>query len=252
MTPLRIPQSFSRERSNLRQTLLQSCCRAAEAHGATELHVHGSMGSGTTDAFSDLDLWLTFPDEWIDAAVVDRFGLYGAIGTILLSHEAVANRPVGGVYTLVLYDTAIGPMIVDWCLAPQRTSSVPPGAIVVFEHVSVPRGSSLQDREATQAVSRFERISWLICMLFAAIKVVARGDDEGFPAFLGQAYEDIGTSYTLDGFGATSPTSLGNIAAMVRQLRPFTDAQQESAITAIERFLAHLQDVASGQHALLG
>ncbi len=233
-------QSFALERSTLRQTLLQSSRAAAEAHGATELHVHGSMGRGTADAFSDLDLWLTFPDDRIEAAIAGRSGLYGAIGPILLTHEAAANRPIGGIYTLVLYDTDGGPMIIDWSLAPQHTSHVPPVAIVIYEHISVPRGVPRQDLEAVQPVSRPERISWLICMLFAVIKVVARGDDGGFPAFLEQAYRDIGTTYNMTGFRVTSPTSSGDIAAMAHQLRPFSNAGQASAITAIERFLACL------------
>lgn len=242
MTPINTFPSFALERSAHRQTLLQSGRAAAEAHGATELHVHGSMGRGKADAFSDLDLWLTFPDDRIEAAIAGRFGLYGAIGPILLTHEAAANRPIGGIYTLVLYDTDGGPMIVDWCLAPRHTSHVPPDALVIYEHISVPRGVPLQDLESVQAVSRSERISWLICMLFAVIKVVARGDDGSFPSFLGRAYRDIGTTYNLTGFRVTSPTSLGNIAAMVRQLRPCSNAEQASAITAIERFLARLQD----------
>jgi predicted nucleotidyltransferase len=110
--------SLSARRLTNRDRLLGEIARAAREHGAAALHLFASMGRGTADELSDVDIWLTFPGELINDAVRIRWRLYGAVGEILLAHEMAPNRPTGGVYTLVLYATPAGPQQDDWYLAP--------------------------------------------------------------------------------------------------------------------------------------
>lgn len=225
----------------MRAALLDAIAAAAPRRGATALHLLGSLGRQTADALSDVDVWLTFPDDVIDAVLRDRHDLYREVGDLLLTHEATGNRPLGGVYALALYQTPAGPMQVDWYLAPQRTSRVVPQAAVVFERVAVPRGAWRLDTAAQQEEALAERVSWLTCMLFVAIKVIVRGEQLDVLGFLARAYRDVQETHRLDGLAITEPTSLPDVGMMLRQLAPYADGQQHRAIRAVDAFQGALQ-----------
>jgi hypothetical protein len=240
MTPF---QAFARCRIAARTDLLDAVVAASQQHGVTALHLLGSLGRQTADAFSDIDAWLTFPDEAIEAAVRSRHGLYHDVGDLLLTHETAANRPLGGVYTLALYQTPAGPVQVDWYLAPQRTSRVARDTRRIFERVPVPRGEWLLDFNAEHQQSLAERIDWLIGMHFIAIKVLVRGRDAPFLRFLGEAYRAVQERYTLGEMAVTKPTSLAAVGHMLRQLAPCADDAQRRAILIVEAFARDLPDL---------
>jgi hypothetical protein len=228
---------LAKRRIAARTALLQDIAAASQEHGATAFHLLGSLSRQTADAFSDIDAWLTFPDDLIDAAVRSRHTLYRNVGDLLLTHEAASNRPVGGVYTLALYQTSAGPIQVDWYLAPQRTSRVAHQATSIFERVAVPRGEWRLDSEARQQQDRARRINWLIGMLFIAIKTLLRGGDTRFLWFLGAAYRETQESYRLGEMPVTYPTSLATVGDMLRQLAPEADDAQRRTIQTLGAFL---------------
>jgi hypothetical protein len=235
-------QDLAERRIVARSVLLGAVAAASEQHGATAVHLLGSLGRQAGDAFSDIDAWLTIPDDLIGAAIQGRHTLYRNVGDLLLTHEAASNRPLGGVYTLALYQTDAGPMQVDWYLAPQRSSCVAPRVGVLFEHVSVPRGEWQLDSEALQEQDLTERISWLIGMLFIAIKTLVRGDDTTFLRFLGKAYREMQEQYGLGQLAVTDPMSLAAVKQMLRQLTPHADEAQLHALLAVEVFARELHE----------
>jgi hypothetical protein len=181
-------------------------------------------------------------DDTIDAAVHRRFALYRSVGDLLLTHETASNRPLVGVYTLALYETPAGPIQVDWYLAPQRTSHVALQASVLFEEVPVPRGEWQLDLDATADPRLSESISWLIAMLFIAIKALVRGEDTTFLRFLGKAYRETQVQYGLGAMAVTEPTSLEAVGDMLRQLAPHADDAQRRALLAVEAFARELDE----------
>ncbi len=232
--------SLLAQRVAMRDDHLEVISLAARRNGATALHVFGSLGRGTADALSDIDAWLTFPDAAIDAAVARRWGLYGEGGKILLVHEMVPNRPPGGAYALVLYATPAGPIQVDWYLAPQQVSRVDPSSRTVFADVAVPLGALPTDSTAEHRESLAERVSWLICMLFIALKVVARGGSQAFLRFLADAYRDVRDTYGLEGFAVTEPVSFPAVGTMLHQLARYADVEKLRALQAVDDFQRQL------------
>lgn len=147
----------------------------------------------------------------IATAVRTRFTLYHGVGDLLLTHEAPSNRPLGGVYTLALYQTSAGPVQVDWYLAPQHTSRVAPDAAVCFEYVPVPRGALKLDHDALREERLSDRVSWLIAMLFIASKKLMRDEDASFLRFLGEAYHDVLEQHGLEQEDTADPMLLSNV-----------------------------------------
>lgn len=240
------PGQLLARRAALRGGQLDAIASSARRHGAAALHVFGSVGQGTADALSDLDVWLTFPDEMIGTVVRDRMALHAAVGEVLLIHEMAPNRPPGGAYALVLYATDAGPLQVDWYLAPRASSRVEPAARAVFADVAVPVGELPTDPGADHDVSGSERIDWLACMLFVALKGIVRGGADEFIEFLGEAYREVCESYGFEGCAVTDPRSLDAVGTMLRQLERYADQRQRTALRAIEAFQRELS--AAGEH----
>jgi hypothetical protein len=107
----------------------------------------------------------------------------------------------------------------------------------VFERVAVPRGERLLDTAAQQEHSHDERMSWLTCMLFIAVKMVVRGKESPFLDFLEHAYREVRDAYRLDGLLVTDPASLAGVDAMLGQLVPHAQDRQRRAIDAIRAFV---------------
>src|SRR5437588_6286399 len=58
----------------------------------------GSLGRGTADDLSDLDLWVVVADERIKEIVAAQRDYVARLGEPLLIEEAPQNAPVGGSY----------------------------------------------------------------------------------------------------------------------------------------------------------
>jgi hypothetical protein len=224
-----------------RDRQLQAIEAAARRAGAIAFHVAGSLGRGEGDVWSDIDVWVTFPDEVIGGVIADRWALYGEVGEILIAHETAHNRTVGGIYSLVIYQTPVGPMIVDWSLMPRASSRVDEPTMVVFEDEPILAGERLMDHDAVHVASREDSITWLICMLHVAIKKVARGGKDAFIPFLGERYREIGNDYRFGGLQVTEPGTFANISGMLRQLVPESERQQRRAIRAIDDWLERIR-----------
>lgn len=235
-----LAHDFTTRRIAARTQLLDALTAASHQHGASALHLLGSLGRQTADALSDIDAWLTFPDQVIATAVHTRFTLYHRVGDLLLTHEAPSNRPLGGIYTLALYQTPAGPVQVDWYLAPQQTSRVAPEAAVCFEYVPVPRGAWQLDGDAFGEERLSDRVNWLIAMLFIASKKLMRDEDASFLRFLGETYRDVLERHELGHGNATDPTSLDTVVALLQGLAPLSDPAQHRALLVVETYVRGL------------
>jgi hypothetical protein len=68
-----------------RTALVQNIVGASQHQGATAFHLLGSLSRQTADAFGDVDVWLTFPDDLIGTAVQSRHTLYRNVGHLFLT-----------------------------------------------------------------------------------------------------------------------------------------------------------------------
>ena len=161
-----------------RDDILERAVAAFKREGAAAVHLFGSLARGDGDHLSDVDLWITVPDDKIHTLVARRFEIFGSIADILIYHEAPRNRPLGGSYTLVIH--CIGDVLIqcDYYLAPESTSVILPEARRLSGSQALPRGPWTLDKDAVVTEDRRERIDFLICMSFIGIKKVLRGDDD--------------------------------------------------------------------------
>jgi hypothetical protein len=88
------------------------------------------------------------------------------------------------------------------------------------------------DLDTEHVVSRSERITWLICMLFIAVKAIARGGSNDLLRFVSESYRDNCATYELDGATIDVLDSFSSVRAMLQHLDRYADQQQHQATAA--------------------
>ncbi len=215
-----------------RDELLNRAVRQFQAESATAIHLFGSLARRDGDHLSDIDLWITVPDDKIHALVARRFEIFGSIADILIHHEAPRNRPLGGSYTMVIH--CIGDVLIqcDYYLASESTSVILPEARHLSGSQALPRGPWTLDKDALVTEDRRERIDFLICMSFIGIKKVLRGDGD-FIVFLNREYERFYATCRSRLHASNSIRDLDDLDKALRSLVDVAGSGQKAAIAAI-------------------
>lgn len=99
----------------------------------------GSLGRGTGDGFSDIDLVVAVDPRATPTVMADPYdGLY-LPKPVLYTRPKPRNAPAGGAYLAVGVDVVGLPLLVDLYLWPQATAAAPAGARVLYERDRLPR-----------------------------------------------------------------------------------------------------------------
>lgn len=224
--------SFEQRQIAARDHLLEQVRAVFARHDAIAIHQLGSLARDEGDALSDLDLWITFADETLPGIVTRREQIYAEVAEVLISYEALQNRPLGGSYRLVVYKAAGTLMQVDYYLAPRSSSIVLPEARLVYGNDAFPRGQWLIDQSVSTPVSTSERIDFLICMSFIGVKKVLRRD-EAFIRFLLSQYDQFVETYRLDLRPIKCGLHLDTFERLLGELVQVADERQRRAIDEI-------------------
>lgn len=223
----------------------------------------GSLGNGTADSLSDIDLWLVVADEHIEHMSATRREYAAKPGEPLLIQEAPQNAPAGGAYLLVLYDGEAGPHQVDWYWQPQSSAHLLPDTQILFDRVGLPAAPlplPLTKEERAKAVTNQVAFFWAMCNI--AAKKIARRQAWGALNMLGLlAYtmEEIEWLVGLrderpgykDARTELPPVQPADQMAMLRQiagemekLTPLIEAQGGSLPAAVIPQIYHFFDLA--------
>ena len=143
----------------------------------------GSLGRGTPDDLSDIDLFLVIDDPYADAVIADRQTHIEALGVPLLVLEAPQNRPPQGAYNMALYDGQFGPHQVDWYWQPCAHAAIPTETRVLLDRVGLSRLDTpphfdyqpVPERDPVEVKAQTVNFFWV--MLLIAAKYVARDPD---------------------------------------------------------------------------
>ncbi len=140
--------------------------------------LHGSLGRGTADEWSDIDLWVVVADDHIDAIRETRREYAEQLGEPLIVVDAPQNAPPGGAFLSVVYGgLAGGPQHVDWTWQRQSDAKIPEDVHVLFDRAelphakpSVPQSESREDRSAQAA----KQTAYFWMMVPIVAKYIAR------------------------------------------------------------------------------
>lgn len=134
--------------------------------------LYGSLGRGTSDEWSDIDLWVVVADSHIAEIRAARRDYAAQLGEPLLIVDAPQNSPPGGAFLSVLYKGEIASQHVDWTWQAASDASIPPDAKVLLNRGAIPHAdpppSSLSSQERAERARNQAAYFWMM------VPVVAR------------------------------------------------------------------------------
>lgn len=183
---------FRQEKIVGREKLTSRIMDTLKKEHPVAIHQFGSGVKGYKDELSDMDMWVTFEDSVIDDVVANRDEIYSKIDKVLIKSEPPQNAPLGGKYSLVIFDTEHGLYHVDFYLSKQSQTNIRPDAMFLHGTDELPRGEWIMDREAITHETLEETMNQTITMAFILIKAIVRGGwNETHANYLRSLYQDI-------------------------------------------------------------
>jgi len=104
----------------------------------TNAWMYGSLGKGTDDVWSDLDVWVVLEDSAYPAVEEGRRDFVRRLGEPLIWVEAPHNGPPGGTWLMSVYDAPTGPHMIDWRFQPFRSAWKPETQRVLIDRRPLP------------------------------------------------------------------------------------------------------------------
>lgn len=207
---------------------------------ATEAHIMGSVARGEHDAFSDIDIWVTYEDSMIQEAIENRMGTYKKFGEIVLLHEMQNNYPLNGIQTAIVYKIDVELFRVDFYLCPLSSSTKKPGSKVLFEKKEVPVGEIIPETKRAQRDAS-DRVTFLICMCFNSIKKIARGNTR-FMDFLSREFKKLEEFNDVKGLPELPVEgSFDSIRSALSVLEGISNDEQKRSIDVILEFMGRVE-----------
>lgn len=136
----------------------------------------GSIGRGTEDWLSDLDLWIAVHDGAMPDLRADPRRFVTSIASPVLIIDEPANAPPSGAYLFTLFAGETGPHQVDWYWLPVASETRPARTRLLFDHARIAITApppSLTDEEARERLTLL--LHNFIALAAIAGKLKARG-----------------------------------------------------------------------------
>ncbi len=255
-----VSAAYRRERDDL---LAQIVAALETDNRVVAAWLGGSLGGGTADDLSDLDLWVVVEDDRIREIAVDPVAFVHAIAPTIMEIHAPAIAPRGGAFLLTWINGAFGPQEVDWYWQTVTGATRPTRSRLLFERQSIPLEPApgrLSPDDLHNAIEGGVRDS--LQMAFTSAKRIQRGDPWAttgqmihLAACIGKVewllehgtspvFDDRAGSPLPDTFPVSREDRLGWIGASLQRLRallkaqlPTTQSNLDEAVQSVERWL---------------
>ncbi|MDO8619308.1 MAG: hypothetical protein Q7R49_05190 [Candidatus Daviesbacteria bacterium] len=235
-------EDFKKNKILGREILHNKILEVFKSYNPVAIHQFGSGVNGYRDEFSDMDIWVTFEDEVIDEIVSKRDEIYSKIAPVLIKNEKPENSPLGGKYSMVIFETDHGLYHVDTYLSKRSQTNIRPEAI--FHHGSdeLQRGEWILDSNAREEENPAIVLDFLICMIFIGIKMVVRKNTE-FLDFLCTSYNREKLKYFPELKDIEKKYDFEMLYNMLNELDTEANSRQEHAIEKIKDYYNQVRAV---------
>jgi predicted nucleotidyltransferase len=139
--------------------------------------LYGSLGRGTQDELSDIDLWVVLRDDNINEVREERREFAARLGNPLVIVEAPQNAPPKGAFITVLYEGEVaGPQHVDWTWQAESAALIPSDAKVLLQRVNLAvKPAATPEAPEYRAKAAANDMAYVWMMVPVVAKYVVRG-----------------------------------------------------------------------------
>lgn len=139
-------QEILETRSSEREAMLRDLVRQLEEDPRIfGTWLHGSLGRGTADAWSDIDIWVVVENEHFSSVIEARYEEVARIGQLVLTVESPQNAPPRGIHLMSGHDRSSGLHLIDWYLQPRSVARLPAEGKILFMRGELPDVPALND-----------------------------------------------------------------------------------------------------------
>ncbi len=204
-----------------------------------ESHLIGSFSSGSTDAFSDIDIWFTFKDEDIYKIINDRHAIYSSVGEIISICEPPQNAPLGGVHSSVIYKTSSGYTVVDFYLCPLSTSHITKVS-KKLHGVDLPK-REMEFNQTKVPLPESYRLDFLIIFITVAIKSIIRNKKLPLSS-LYKEYDNLSEKYEIKTLPLNNRDhNFESLKMLINKTSLISNEKQKLALSVISDFINKIQ-----------
>jgi predicted nucleotidyltransferase len=193
----------------------------------------GSLGNGTADELSDIDIFVVIDDRNAEEVLAHSLQEVARFGETTWLHDLPGNAPPGGAYVSAGFQSAPLPIAVDWYWQQLDHAVLPSDARVLFQKAAIPPATppaSFAELMSRRDVvigpdsdhgtpSDADRIAFFWAMVPVAAKYAVRGWDERAGRILRGLEEQV------DAVGASGASKLNSsgVRTPLEWLRHLTD-----------------------------
>lgn len=245
---------LSKRSSERDQLLAEVDRRLREDKRVVAAWLHGSLGRGQADQWSDIDIWVVVEDDFLPELVANRHAEAAKVGEPILTVEANRNGAPGGAYLMAGYDFPLGLQLVDWYWQPRSLATQPPDTRLLFTREALGSGGSsvapLTPWNPTPEENRVNVASLAWAMIAIQAKYIVRlpNEDLKFFEFLGSLVRQVSEA-PLPSLDSTSPISKTNyLRALGDVIQPIIP-QSERVKGSVNRLLSVVTSSLKSQSA---
>lgn len=229
-------EHFKEEKITERERLKSSSIKVFSQSGAIAIDQFGSGANGYKDEFSDLDLWVTFPDNLMDNIKDNTDQIYSRIGKVLIKCEVPSLNPLRGRYNFVIFDQGNNLYNSDFHLAIKSNSKVLPEAKHLWGD-TLPHGERVVEQPVIGHNTAEGDLNYLICMAYMLIVANIRGGwDKTHADFLRNGYGFLQQYHHQQFPSLPDGSDFVFLRKLLENLKPVSDSKQLNALTRIQEY----------------
>lgn len=216
---------FKKARTEGRKKLLIKIIKVFKQFKLAVIHQFGSGDSGYKDEFSDLDIWITFPENEISAIVKNQSKIFKSISPVLIKHYSKSWSPQGGSATQIIHITKYGLFQVDY-------------------YISTSREAHIIKRDIKESHTFKKDLTLILALSFIAVKGIIRGwKSPDFVNNIRIVYKRIVKNYGIKIKRRRVKLSFKFIYTLMTDLRPLANNAQKKAIDKIRSYAEEVEDL---------
>lgn len=237
---------FRQKRIEGRTHLLELITKIFKLFNPVAIHQFGSGPNGYKDEFSDIDIWITFKDDYIGNILNQLGKIFESIAPVLVRHTSKSWSPVGGSANSIIFDTEYGLFVVDCYISKLSETAIKIDSQILFGDDSLKRGEWKLNRTVNKGMhdshSLKKDINLLLDLEFISVKgIVRKRENNEFINILKSVYRDFRKRNNLKLKRRQVSLNFKSLYRILNNIYPLANKKQKLSIYKIKKYARQVE-----------
>jgi len=238
---------FEEARISGRDVLLNKIVEIFGELSPVAIYQFGSGAVSYKDEFSDLDIWVVFPDDKIRNITSNQDQIFEKIAPVLVKHESKSWSPPRGSATQIIYKTKIGLFQVDFYISRLSNTKFIPLSKILYGRDIFKKKYFVFHRDLKESQTLKKDINLLLCLIFTSVKgIVREWKSHEFEQAMKIVHKRLRNNYGRQIKRRKIKLSFKLIYRLLNDLQRFSDRSQKDAISEIGYYAKSVENLYKG------